>query len=423
MEIIEGGASPAAASRRRGVLLSSATFSQFGASVMQQGTIVLGVFIAAEYHLNLAQMAETLAAMTLGMMLSGLVSGALVDRWGPKRLQLAGAIGLFACAVAISLSPNLITTVALLFVLGIMLGAIPLSGVKAIIIFWPRERRGLPMGVRQMGVPLGALAAALILPTLASRVGFRPLYGGFAALIGVSGLIFCALLPPMTDRQAAAEARHSAPLQVRRLIVPAIVGFLLAWGQYTLLTYTIPMASQMGLTIAMGGALLAIAQVGGATGRMALGAISDWLGGRHDRALIGVTLLGVGLAVALAYLPHGLPIWALGALWLALGFACVGWNALALIWAGERVAEPRAGAAMGLETSAVLAGASLSAPVFGIIVEATHGYRDAWLTLAAVLALAAVMLWTQARRAEPPAIVANEMSPLPASANSETTIL
>jgi len=168
----------------------------------------------------------------------------------------------------------------------------------------------------------------------------------------------------------------------------------------------------MGFSVVLAGALLAIAQVGGAAGRMALGVVSDRLGGRRDQALIGVTLLGVALAVALANLPRGLPVWALGALWLALGFAYIGWNALALTWAGERVAEPRAGAAMGLEISAVLAGATVSAPIFGAVVETTHGYRDAWLTLAAVLALATLLLWTQARRDERPITLPDTTLPL-----------
>lgn len=384
--------------QRRAVLLTSATFSQFGASVMQQGTFVLGVFIAAAYGLSLSRMALTLSALTLGMMVSGLVTGGLVDRWGPRRVLFVGSLTLAALGVCVAISPSLPVTTALLFALGVAIGTIPLSGVKVILRLWPLERRGLPMGVRQMGVPLGALAAALILPTVASHTGFQPVYLGFAALAGVGGLVFWALLPPETDHHAASVARRSAPRQTSRLLAPGACGFLLAWGQYTLITYTIPMLRGLGFSVVLAGALLACAQLGGAIARMALGALSDRMGGRRDQALLGVTALGVALAVALAYLPRGLPIWALAALWLALGVAYIGWNALAVTWAGERVAEARAGAAMGLETSAILAGAAVSAPIFGFVAEISHGYRDAWLTLAAALTLALLLLWTQARR-------------------------
>ncbi|HEY7848835.1 MAG TPA: hypothetical protein VIC27_02160, partial [Ktedonobacterales bacterium] len=74
----------------RATLLSAATLSQFGASVMQQGTIVLGVFFAAAYHLSLTQMGFLLASMTGGLMCSGLANGPLVDLWGPRRALFCG---------------------------------------------------------------------------------------------------------------------------------------------------------------------------------------------------------------------------------------------------------------------------------------------------------------------------------------------
>ena len=383
------------AAHGRGALLSLGTIAQFGASVMQQGTIVLGVFFALAYHLTLTQMGALLAALTFGLMCSGLANGPLVDLWGPRRVLFCGTLVITAAAIAIAFSPNLIATVALLFLAGLSLGTVPISGTKAILVAWPREHRGMPMGVRQMGVPLGALAASLALPTLASRVGLRPIYLGFALIVAICGLLFCAVLPAQTARPSRHEA-HRAPGEARRILIPAIVGFLLAWGQYTLLTYTIPMMRQNGMTLVAAGALLAVAQVGGAIARLALGHISDRMGGRRAHALLGIT----GVGVALALLPHAVPMALLVALWLGLGAAFVGWNALALTWAGERVAAAHAGSAMGLETSAVLFGATVSAPIFGAIVEWAGSYQAAWLTLAAVLALAFAILLTQTRRPE-----------------------
>lgn len=386
-------------SGNRAVLLSVATLSQFGASVMQQGTIVLGVFIAATYHLSLTQMGTVLASMTFGLMFSGLVNGPLVDQWGPRRLLFWGTIIICAAALAIAASPSLGATIALFFIAGLALGTVPLAGTKAVLMMWPRERRGMPMGFRQMGVPLGALAASLALPTLASRIGIRPVYVGFAAIVVVCGMAFCLALPPQTSRPSRQEARR-APGEAKRVLIPAIVGFLLAWGQYTLITYTIPMLRSDGDTLFVAGGLLAIAQVGGAAARLILGHISDRMGGQRARVMLGITLLGVALAIILALLPRDTPIALMALLWFGLGAAFVGWNALALTWAGERVTPAHAGSAMGIETSAVLSGATVSAPVFGAIVESTGSYSVAWLTLAVVLAVAAALLWTQSRHPE-----------------------
>ena len=156
----------------------------------------------------------------------------------------------------------------------------------------------------------------------------------------------------------------------------------------------IPMLRGDGVSLAFAGGLLAMAQVGGAAARFLLGAISDRLGGQRALTMLGVAIMGVCLALVLAFLPrHVAPFW-LAALWLAMGTAFVGWNALALTWAGERVSEAHAGSAIGMVTSAILSGATVSAPLFGAIVEAAGSYQAAWLTLAGVLSVAAVLLWT-----------------------------
>lgn len=384
----------------RAALLTTATFSQLGASVMQQGTVVLGVFFAAAYQLNLTQMGALLAAMSLGQTLSGFGVGQLVDIWGPRKVLFFCTLNMCAATATIALNPGLIATGALLFVTGLALGAVPLSGTKAVLVMWPRERRGMPMGIRQMGVPLGALLASLALPTLASHVGVAPIYGGFTALLAVSGLLFCAVLAPQPIRPTRLQARLARG-EANRMLTPAICGFLLVWGQYTLLTFTIPMLRTYGLSLFLAGGLLALAQVGAAVARLALGAISDRMGGRRENELLGITLVSVALCVTLTALPPHLPLLALATLWLALGASFVGWNALALTWAGERVSQAHAGTAIGLETSAVLCGATVTAPVIGAIVQLTGTYRAAWLTLAVVLGAAAVLLWMEKRRPEP----------------------
>jgi MFS family permease len=385
---------------RRSILLAAATLSQFGASVTQQGTLVLGVFFAATYRLNLAQMGTLLSALTLGWAASAIVIGKLVDRYGPRRMLGIGTSILSGLAVAIALSNRLALTAALLFALGIVLGTVPLSGTKAVLVIWPREQRGLPMGIRQMGVPVGAMVAALVLPTLAERVGVRPLYFSLALLLAVSGFTFCAVLPPhRATPSTLAPTDHALGPGAARYALPAACGFLLAWGQYALVTYTIPMLrDREGLAISTAGILLALAQAGGAAARMLFGHLSDRLGGQRDRVLLGAAIGAAALAVIVASLPMHLSLVILAPLWLLLGATMVGWNALALTWAGERVAVQHAALAMGTTTSAILLGATVSAPAFGLIVEMSGSYRIAWLVLALVLGCAALLLWLHARR-------------------------
>lgn len=393
--------SESSAEDRRGVLLATATLSQFSASLAQQGTVVLGVFFASAYSLSLSQMGIVVSAATFGLVVSGLVVGSLVDRYGPRRVLFYGTLLMVAASAAIGAIHRLPLTVALLFALGLVLGTVPLAGTKAVLAAWPRERRGLPMGVRQMGVPVGALAAALLLPALASQFGLHALYFGFAVLLAVGGLAFCAALPPGVPL-AAASADQPDRVRLRRevhqIVVPAISGFLLAWGQYALTAYTIPfLKGHAGVSIAVAGGLLALAQAGGAAARMLLGHLSDRLGSRRDLVLMATAACAALLACVVAVLPQQVWLVVLAPLWLLLGATMVGWNALMLTWSGERVSVRNAGAAMGLTTSAILLGAAISAPIFGFIVQASGTYRTAWFGLGALLAVAALLLWGNAR--------------------------
>lgn len=385
---------------RRGALLATATLSQFSASVAQQGTVVLGVFFASAYSLSLSQMGAVVSSPTFGLVVSGLVVGSLVDRYGSRHVLLWGTLLMVTTAAAIGAIHRLPLTVALLFVLGLALGTVPLAGTKAVLVAWPRHRRGLPMGVRQMGVPAGALAAALLLPALAAQVGLHALYFGFAVLLAVGGLAFCAALPPGVPAAAAADPHDGVRLrrEARQIVVPAISGFLLAWGQYALTAYTIPFLNgRGGISIAEAGGLLALAQAGGAGARMLLGHVSDRLGTDRDLVLMATAAGAAVLACVLAVLPQHVWLVALAPLWLLLGATMVGWNALMLTWTGERVSVRNAGAAMGLTTSAILLGAAISAPIFGFIVQASGTYRTAWFGLGAILAAAALLLWGNAR--------------------------
>ena len=377
-----------------GLFLITGTLSQAGASVAQQGTVILAVFFAAAYSLNLSQMGALVAAMTLGWVVGGLFIGSLVDRYGPRNVLLVGTVLLTAISCALALASNAGITALLLFLLGVSLGAVPLAGTKAVMMAWPRERRGLPMGVRQMGVPLGAMLAALILPSVASHVGLHPIYFGFAMLLFSTGLIFCAALPAHWPAPAS-RARPAVRLrsELSAVASPALAGFLLAWGQYSVLTYSIPLLHGRGaMSLTLAGVALALAQIGGGIGRVLFGWLSDRLGGRRELVLMATAAGGALLACVLVLLPRHPSFAVIAPLWLLLGITMVGWNALVLTWVAERVSVENAGGAMGLTTSAILFGATVCTPVFGWIVEASGSYQVAWLTLAILLAIAATLL-------------------------------
>lgn len=386
---------------RRQRLLLFATIAQVGASFTQQGVVVIGTFFAIGYHLSLAQMGIVTSSISFGWVISGFFVGTLIDSFGPRTVLGVGVIIVACVTLLAAIESNIILIVIDLVILGIALSTIPLSGTKSVLLAWSREERGLPMGIRQMGVPAGSMLAALVLPSLASVIGIHSIFVLFSLELLLAGGAFVSILPkqPFSHRQAHTQSFRDFLSILRVIAIPGICGFLLAWGQYVLLTFSIPYLHIVShFSIPLAGLVLSLSQVGGGIARITLGALSDRIGGRRDRVLFGTALIAMLLAVVVAFLPAQFSIALIMLLWFLLGFVMVGWNALMLTWSGERVASRYAGSAMGLTTSFILSGAVICAPVFGFIVEKSGSFRDAWLTLSGVLLIATLLLWWQNMR-------------------------
>ncbi len=392
---------PAAHSATRLVSLFIATTAQSGVTVAQQGVVVVGIFFVIAYHLTLAQMGGVVSLVSVGWMISALFTGMLMDAFGPRVVQFCGALLMSASALLISYVHSLPVICVMLVVMGLGVSVTSLAGTMMVISLWPREERGLPLGVRQMGVPLGAMIAAFILPSLATAFGLSILFRIFACTLLLMGVGFSLALPhhvPVAASQRRLMSVGSSLLlslrEMRHIVFPAATGFLLAFGQYTLLSITIPMLhAEAAVSVAVAGFVLAVAQIGGGFARIGLGAFTDRSGGRINIPLMACALVGAALALVVGLAPLRLPVVALVVLWLLLGMAMVGWNALIVMWASERVREQNSGAAVGLTTSFILFGGIIAPPLMGGVIQTTSNYGSAWLTLAGILLLAGGVIW------------------------------
>lgn len=101
-------------------------------------------------------------------------------------------------------------------------------------------------------------------------------------------------------------------------------------------------------------------------------------------ALLGA--LGVGLS---PHLGGGVPLFVRALLYLVTGAGAIGWNALLLTWAGERVSPERSASAIALAGTSVFAGSAVFPPLFGLL-AARVGFGPTWFCLAGLLLLAAL---------------------------------
>lgn len=378
--------------------LGLAFLSQTGMSFVQQGLVILGSFFAISFQLSLTQIGLITTALSLGLMTSMVFVGLTVDRMGPRVVLFWGTVCMTVLTLVFLKVQTFGSLLMVLFFMGGTLAIVPSAGTKAVFNAFAGRPRGMVMGIRQTGVPIGAAIAAYVLPHLVPNWGLHGVYLLFAIGLLVTGWLFAAVMQPWKKQTTTHKHIRMERKHWKKLLRPTSVAFFMVSGQYILLTYSISDLQQVHhVRIAVAGSILALSQIGGGLGRIILGQWSDRLGGRRPPVLAWTAVMGAILAFVVGILPAATPLWCLFMIWTLFGFAAVGWNALALTWAGESVPPTHSGLAMSLTGSIVFLGSSIFSPVFGVVVDVTHRLAIGWWMLAAILLIAASIAWSSAK--------------------------
>lgn len=174
------------------------------------------------WRLTPAAFVPAFSAAIIGMMIGGPLLGALGDRYGRKRLILAGLALIAVVTLATAAVRDTGDLVALRFVTGLGLGGV-IPNVGALVAeMTPARLRGRVLVAVTMGVPLGIALPGLVAATLMPIWGWRALLvvGGLLPLaIAAAGLFvlpesvkFLALRRRRTARSADAPRGGFADL-------------------------------------------------------------------------------------------------------------------------------------------------------------------------------------------------------------------
>jgi sugar phosphate permease len=350
-------------------VLAAGTGAQTSFSAVIVGLPVLAPTLKDAHDLSLLQVGVVLDALWIGTLLTLLPWGVLADRVG-ERLVLA--TGLVACAVALVGAGYAASFESLILLVGLAGAAgasVNAASGRAVMQWFPAAERGFALGVRQTAIPVGGLISALVLPALALRSAFV-----FLAALCVAGAVFGVAV--IREREGAAEDDVLEPrglgatLRDHRLWLLcgassfylvaqlAITGFLVLFFH-----------EERGLTTAAAAGVLAGVQVVAAAMRIGGGRWSDRLGSR----IRPLRIVGVGsaitLAVAVVLLSAPLPL--LIASFILAGGLSMSWNGLSFTAAAEIAGRARAGAALGMQQSALAAAGAIVPPAFAAIVAAS----------------------------------------------------
>ncbi|UBQ04256.1 MFS transporter [Curtobacterium sp. TXMA1] len=333
------------------------------------------------------------AAPTIGLVLTLIAWGAVTDRVG-ERVVIAGGLALTTLTVVaawVTAGDPLLLGVAFLAA-GMTSASTNAASGRVVVGWFPKERRGLAMGIRQMSQPLGVTLAAMTVPLLTETHGVR------TAL--VLPFVLCAVLtvlcavgivdPPRPVRAAvtspAPGAGRANPYRASGFLWRVhLVSVLLVVPQFTLSTYGLVWLVGLGWSTPAAGLLVGASQFVGAVGRILVGAWSDRAGSRvGPLRIVAVAAAAVMGALAIVDVSH----WAPAAVFLVVATSVtVADNGLAYTSVAEAAGPSWSGRALGAQNTGQFLAASAVGPGVGALVGVL-GFAASFAIVAALPLLA-----------------------------------
>ncbi|MCC6437386.1 MAG: MFS transporter [Acidimicrobiales bacterium] len=315
--------------------------------------------------------AVVFGATTFTFFWLSLVTGRLVDRYGPRPLLVGAAAslaaGLWATSTVDSLTVGYLTYGAGVGIAAAC-GYVPMV---AVVGGWFAQRRALAVGLSVAGIGVGTLIMSPLSARLIASLGWRDTYRVF----GVGGpliLLACALLverPPGSGAGAAPRFREALSSAVFRRLHLSATAFGL--GLFVPFVFVVPYAKANGVApvraallvgLLGGSSVIARAAFGGLTKRLGSFRLYRMCFASHALSFLLWLIAGDSFAMLVLFV-------------VVLGVGYGGFVALSPVVLADRLGVAGLGSVLGLFYTASGLGGLIGPPAAGAIIDATDSYR------------------------------------------------
>ncbi len=329
------------------------------------------------------------------------VSGLATDRWGPRRTVATGSVllcgGYLLMASAESLGV-VVLALAVIAPIGMSCSWVP---VNATAVRWFIRRRGIASAIVTSGGSVGNIVGPPVAASLIVAYGWRTALalmaaGGLVLLLGAAAVLVrnpeAIGLHPDGDTEAPTLAEASTDTTAAQASRTGTFWLMLIMYSLSFIVLFVPFvhgsafAVQLGVSRIAAATVISSIGVGGLTGRLLVG----WLSDRIDRRRAVVLALGleviafIGLALA-----DGLAMLYPAA--VAFGFGYGGSVAVFSALVADYFGRANAGAIVGRMFALAGSTAAVGPYVAALIFDASGSYRAAFVIGAALNGCAVVL--------------------------------
>jgi MFS family permease len=157
-------------------------------AVQGMGVSVLLPEITNDLNLSLVQAGLIWGMASLPSILSFIIAGSIIDKWGPKRVLIIACLLVGLIGASRGLAVNFSTLLITVFLFGFFSPFIPLSNIKNVGLWFEDETFGTANGILSLGMALGFFAGSMVSASFIS-----PWLGGWRYTLifyGLIGLLF-----------------------------------------------------------------------------------------------------------------------------------------------------------------------------------------------------------------------------------------
>ncbi|BCJ85686.1 MFS transporter [Effusibacillus dendaii] len=361
-----------------------------------------------ELGMTAAQAGSYMTAFYVGYVITQLPGGLLTDRFGYRKVLLGSffIMGIFTALMGMiqSFEQGLVLRI----LAGLGSGAVFSACVRAIFDWFPAKGRGTAMGFFMTASSLGVSVVNLFVPTVTKSYGWQTafLVAGFLPILGlVLGYFF------LKERTSAAEQRQNAQSSVgfwkdvagmfknRNLMMAGMSGFCAMWATWGTATWANTyMNKGLHMSLVQAGFIMSIYGMAALLCKPIIGILSDILKVQRRVLLFvvlicfGPVLLWFGSTTSISLLYLIAPI---------LGIAAFVYSPIMNNYIGELVDQRLVGTATGFVNTIWQLGSLISPLAVGAVIDATHNYFYAFVTLAIGPVLAAFIILLVKEKATP----------------------
>ncbi|KEK22694.1 MFS transporter [Bacillus gaemokensis] len=385
----------------RWIVLMLATVTQASATLITYGVGPLAFFWKEIYNLTNMQMGMLLTTVNIGPLFCMLFVGRLLDQYNERLLIGVSSILLGGSILFINIVEGFTGLLFVLALVGVFYSTAQPGGSKVILKWFPKGNRGLAMGIRQAGIPIGGAVAGAIVPMISLKFSVSCTIYILSSICIAGGVLFLVFYrEPFAHKesipnnklisfwQQLKEVMHN-----KELYPVFFTGICMISLQMVLIGHFIKfLITAKSIPPILAGQIFSVTLLSGMIGRIVLATVSDFFYKGNRRKPLCISVLATCTLIFILMLNiHNLSVGELFLFSSFLGFFGIGWFSLFMVEIAEKSREDLVGITVSFALTLNQIAIILAPPIFGFIVD-IKGYSWAWMGMTILLFVSVISL-------------------------------